>query len=127
MRLPPRRLRRAILWIDVLLALAVAYVAFGGVPSAIDYYREVDASTIAVGYTGGFGWERLRVEETDDQVKVTVYLYQWPLPAASVGHPRELLLRLDAPLAGRTVLDAHLRTGIRHDECPPPAFGAPCA
>jgi hypothetical protein len=77
-------------------------------PLTIESYRTLDTETLlVVGYGATGAWTRVSdVSETQSTVTVSVDKVTFqPLPGTAVGATIELEVRLDAPLAGRTVID----------------------
>lgn len=72
---------------------------------------EVDGTELVVRYVGGEcdRGATLEVEETPDEVVVTVLVSGWSLSCSDAGVPRELTGRLESPLGERVVVDGACR------------------
>jgi len=92
-------------------------------PLTLESYRALDPQTlVVVGFGAPNAWTRVsNVSETPSTVSVSAdrFTFQLPLPGTAIGATIEVEVRLEAPLAGRTVIDAS--TG---QEVPPQVRGS---
>lgn len=72
---------------------------------------EVEGSEVEVEYVGGeCDWDAfLEVDETPDEVVLTVRVVGWSLSCSDVGVPRRLRTTLESPLGDRTLVDGACR------------------
>ena len=90
-------------------------------PLTLELYRTLDPQKlVVVGYGAPDAWTTVsNVSETQSTVTVSVDKFSFqPFPGTALGAPIEVEVRLDAPLAGRTVID-----GSTGQEVPPQAGG----
>ncbi len=77
-------------------------------PLTLESYRTLDPQTLVVlGYGGRDAWTRVSdLSETQSTVTVSVDKFWVQLgPGTAAAYPLGVVVRLEAPLAGRTVID----------------------
>jgi hypothetical protein len=114
-KVPKVRRRWVVLAIVVVFLLATLRLLYQ--PLTLEFYRTPDPQTlVVVGYGAGDAWTRVSgLSETQSTVTVSVDKFTFqPFPGTALGAPIEVEVRLDAPLAGRTVID-----GSTGQEVPP--------
>jgi hypothetical protein len=119
MKVPKVRRRWVALAVVIVFLLATLRLLYQ--PLTLESYLTLDPQTIlVVGYGAPDAWTRVSdVSETQSTVTVSVDKFTFqPLPGTTIGAPIEVEVRLDAPLAGRTVID-----GSTGQEVPPQAGG----
>jgi hypothetical protein len=119
MKIPKVRRRWVALAVVIVVLLATLRLLYQ--PLTLESYRTLDPQTLlVVGYGAPDAWTRVSdLSETLSTVTVSVdkFTFQF-LPGTTLGAPIEVEVRLDAPLAGRTVID-----GSTGQEVPPQAGG----
>jgi hypothetical protein len=118
-KVPKARRRWVVLAMVIVVLLATLRLLYQ--PLTLESYRTPDPQTlVVVGYGARDSWTRVSdVSETPSTVTVSVDKFSVQLgPATNIGAPIEVEVRLDAPLAGRTVID-----GSTGQEVPPQAGG----
>lgn len=124
----PRRILFATVTILAVAAVAVGIVAFGGRSAAIDYVRMVGDHELVIGVTGAKAdWPRIKVDEQDSTVTVTVNLFDWSmgLPQNAVGVPLAEHVNLHRPLGQRSIVDGSTGSEPPRTRCEPPLYLAP--
>ena len=119
MKVPKVRRRWVALAVVIVILLATLRLLYQ--PLTLESYRTLDPQTlVVVGYGARDAWTRVSdVSETQSTVTVSVDKFTFqPLPGTTLGAPIEVEVRLDAPLAGRTVID-----GSTGQEVPPQTGG----
>lgn len=117
MKVPKVRRRWVALAVVIVLLLATLRLLYQ--PLTLESYRTVDPQTlIVVGYGASGAWTRVSdVSETQSMVTVSVDKFTFqPGPGTAFAATIEVEVRLDATLAGRTVID-----GSTGQEVPPQA------
>jgi hypothetical protein len=115
----------------VILALATLTFQLLDSPTRIDYYRPGDDDrTLIVGTTSGpNAWVRVSsVSESATSVTITVRTFYLQLgPSTALGYPYESMVKLDAPLGGRAVIDGTNELPVHTQHCYPSSVDAsPC-
>jgi hypothetical protein len=105
-----RRFFPTVLVVFVLGTMAVWVVlAWGGVGTPRPWYDsfEVDGSTVAVTYSDSpcQTFEKVDVEETDQDVTITVRTWTFAFSCSDALHPYTASVRLDRPLGDRALVD----------------------
>jgi len=106
MRVLRGRRRWVVAGLIVVLTLATLRLLYQ--PVALQSYRILDPQSLVV---RGFGRATARtnlsdVSETDSSVSIRVDAFTFELgPSTAQGHALDVVVRLDAPLADRTVID----------------------
>ena len=106
MKIPKVRRRWVALAVVIVVLLATLRLLYQ--PLTLESYRTLDPQTlVVVGYGAPDAWTRVSdVSETHSTVSVSVDKFTFqPFPGTSLRAPIEVEVRLDAPLAGRTVID----------------------
>ena len=119
MNVPKVRRRWVALAVVIVFLLATLRLLYQ--PLTLESYRSLDPRTlVVVGYGASGAWTRVSdVSETESTVSISVDKFTFtPLPGTGLGAPIEVEVRLDAPLAGRTVID-----GSTGQEVPPQTGG----
>ena len=119
MKVPKVRRRWLVLAVAIVVVLATLRLLYQ--PLTLESYRTLDPQTlVVVGYGAPGAWARVSdVSETQSSVTVSVDKFTFQLgPGTNFAARIELEVRLDAPLAGRTVID-----GSTGQEVPPQAGG----
>ncbi len=118
MKLPKVRRRWVVLGVVLVLVFATLRLLFQ--PLTLESYRVLDPQTLVVlGHGAPGAWTSVSsVSETESTVTISVdkFTFQLPVPGTTIGAPLELGVQLEAPLAGRTVID-----GGTGQEVPPRA------
>ena len=129
MKVPKVRRRWVALAVVILFLLAT--VRLLDQPLTLQSYRTLDPQTpVVVGYGAPDAWARVaNISETQSTVSV-VSIHKFTLelfPGTGIGAPIEVEVRLDTPLAGRTVIDGSTGAGSpatdRRIELRVPAYG----
>ena len=106
MKVPKVRQRWVVFAVVIVVLLATVRLLYQ--PLTLESYRTLDAQTVVVvGYGAPGAWTRVSdVSETPSTVSISVDKFTFtPLPGTTLGAPIEVEICLDAPLAGRTVID----------------------
>ena len=107
MKLP--RIRRRWVVLVAVLILVVATLRLLFQPLTLESYRMLDPQSLVVlGHGAPGAWTSVsNVSETEATVTINVdtFTFRPPLPGTNIGAPLEVGVQLEAPLAGRTVID----------------------